>query len=185
MGSPKLHRVKDPYAQLSVVFRQIVSTIFDLMQIYEPFWRRVKWSKPTILFGVDNVEVETPIPVEVNVNRLHERFLEGFDQYSKTWEAVYGSAVSNKLQEIRSLGLQHFSLPSQTWARILFDTARAYKNVGAQERTGLLDALLPLYLGKVLTFVKKTERMSIQQTEEYVENECMIFEENKPYLATM
>ncbi len=186
MGSPKMHRLKDPHdARLPSIFRQVLSTIFDLMEVYESFWRQVKWSKPTALFGVDNMEVETPVPVELNLRLLHERFLEGFDWYGRTWEKVYGSAVFNKLQEICGLGLQHFSLPSQTWARILFDTAAAYKESKPEERLGLLDALLPLYFGKVLTFVKKTERMSIQQAEEYVENECMIFEENKPYLATM
>jgi hypothetical protein len=51
------------------------------------------------------------------------------------------------------------------------------------ERLNLLESLMPLYLGKVLSFVKKTERMSVQQAEEYIENECMIFEENKPQLV--
>ncbi len=89
---------------------------------------------------------------------------------------------SRKLQEIRGLGIQHFSFPTQTWARILFDTANSYRSMNSTERYTLLDALLPLYLGKVLSFVKKTERMSLQQSEEYVENECTIFEENKPYI---
>jgi hypothetical protein len=40
-----------------------------------------------------------------------------------------------------------------------------------------------LYLGKVLSFVKKTERMSLQQAEEYIEDECTVFEESKPYLV--
>jgi hypothetical protein len=50
------------------------------------------------------------------------------------------------------------------------------------QRADILNSLVPLYLGKVLSFVKKTERMSNQQAEEQIENECMVFEENKPYL---
>jgi hypothetical protein len=50
------------------------------------------------------------------------------------------------------------------------------------DREQLLQSLVPLFVGKTLSFVKKTERMSIQQAEEYIENECMIFEEAKPYL---
>jgi hypothetical protein len=41
-----------------------------------------------------------------------------------------------------------------------------------------------LFVGKTLSFVRKTERMSIQQAEEHIENECMIFEEAKPYLLS-
>jgi len=183
MASPKIHRMKDPYAQLAVLFRQTLSTIFDLMAVYSDFWSQVKWSKPTALYGMDAQDVETPLPVEVNAIRLHERFLQGFDKFYPMWEHVFDQTVCHKLQEIRSLGLQHFSFPSQTWARILFDAAAAYHRMEDAERLNILDSLLPLYLGKVLTFVKKTERMSIQQAEEYIENECMIFEESKPYLA--
>lgn len=183
IGSPKIHRVKDPYAHLAPLFRQIVGTIFDLMIVYSDFWRQVKWSKPTALSGMEAQEVASPVPVEVNTARLHDRFVQGFESFGHVWQAVFDQTVYHKLVEIRGLGLQHFSLPSQTWARILFDAAVAYRRMGDDERVNLLDALLPLYLGKVLTLVKKTERMSIQQAEDYVESECTIFEENKPHLV--
>lgn len=182
VGSPKMHRVKDPYANLATLFRQVLGTMFDLMATNSSFWPLVKWSKPTALFGMETQDVETPIPVDVNAVRLHERFLQGFDSYNEIWELTFDQTIYHKLQEIRSLGLQHFSLPSQTWARILFDASAAYQLLNGEKRASLLDSLLPLYLGKVLTYVKKTERMSLQQAEEYIENECTIFEENKPYL---
>ncbi|MDY0040648.1 MAG: glycosyltransferase [Desulforhabdus sp.] len=183
MGSPKIHRAKDPYAQLSALFRQILSTMFDLMSVYSDFWRLVKWSKPTALFGTDAHEIAMPVPVEINMNQLHERFLRGFDDYLGVWESVLDQTQFHKLLEIKSLGLQHFSFPGQTWARILFEAFKAYLAMEGEQRLNLLDSLLPLYLGKVLSFVKKTERMSLQQAEEYIENECMVFEENKPYLV--
>lgn len=183
IGAPKIHRVRDPYAHLAPLFRQIVGTIFDLMITYADFWRQVKWSKPAALSGMEAQEVETPLPVEVNTARLHERFVQGFDSFGHVWQTVFDQTVYHKLVEIRGLGIQHFSLPSQTWARILFDAATSYRSMGVAERVNLLDALLPLYLGKVLTLVKKTERMSLQQAEEYVESECTIFEENKPHLV--
>jgi glycosyltransferase involved in cell wall biosynthesis len=182
MGAPKVHRIKDPYTHLTVLFHEVLATIFNLMGVYKEFWEQVKWSKPTALSGTDLHEMETPLPIDINTDRLHERFIEGFDQYGGVWESISGPTVVTKLQEIRSLGLQHFSFPSQTWATILFDSAAAFRRMNAQEQSKLLDALLPLYLGKVLSFVKKTERMSLQQAEEYIENECMIFEENKPYI---
>ena len=185
MGSPKIHRVKDPYAQLSVLFRQTMHTVFDLMAVYSDFWRQVKWSKPAALFGMDTQEIETPLPVEVNIARLHERFVQGFNNFSEIWQQIFDQTLFNKLLEIRGLDLQHFSFPGQTWARILFDAVTAYYKMEGQQQEVLLDSLLPLYLGKVLSFVKKTERISIQQAEEYVENECMVFEENKPYLVKL
>ncbi len=183
MGAPKVHRLKDRYLHLTVLFHEVISTIFDLMQVYQGFWEQVKWSKPTALSGTDLQEVETPLPVDINTKRLHEMFVEGFDKYYGLWEQVYGPMVVPKLQEIRSMGLQHFSFPTQTWLTILFDSAAAYRRMPPGERLNLLDGLLPLYLGKVLSYVKKTERMSLQQAEEHIENECMMFEENKPYIT--
>jgi glycosyltransferase involved in cell wall biosynthesis len=183
MGAPKVHRLKDQYAYLSVHFREALSTIFELMRVYQSFWEQVKWSKPTALSGTDVQEIETPLPVDIDAARLHHMFLEGFDKYYWLWERVYGPVVAPKLQEIRSIGLQHFSFPTHTWLTILFDSAVEYRRMSHQERSNLLDALLPLYLGKVLSYVRKTERMSLQQAEEYIENECMIFEENKPYIT--
>ncbi len=183
MGAPKVHRLKDRYAHLTVPFHEAVGTIFDLMQVYRNFWEQVKWSKPTALFGADLQEVEIPLPVDIDTNRLHEMFVGGFDKYFGLWEQVYGPIVIPKLQEIRSMGPQHFSFPTQTWLTILFDSAVAYRRMSPHERLDLLDALLPLYIGKVLSYVKKTERMSLQQAEEHIENECMMFEENKPYIT--
>jgi glucosylglycerate synthase len=182
MGVPKVHRLMDRLVHLEVLFHEVVGTMFDLMGVYEDFWEQVKWSKPTALFGTDHQEIETPLPVDINTNRLHEVFVEGFDKYYGLWEQVYGPIVAPKLQEIRSIGLQHFSFPTQTWLRILFDSAAAYRWMSPGERKNLIDGLLPLYLGKVLSYVKKTERMSLQQAEEYIENECMMFEENKSYV---
>lgn len=185
MGAPKVHRLKGRYTHMPGLFAEAVATIFDLMQVYEDYWRQVKWSKPTALFGTDLQEVDTPVPVDVNPERLHEMFLEGFDKYFRLWEHVYGPIVARKLQEIRSIGLQHFSLPTQTWMTILFDSAVAYRGMSAAQRKDLLEGLHPLYLGKVVSYVKKIWRMSLQQAEEYIENECMTFEENKPYIMKM
>jgi glycosyltransferase involved in cell wall biosynthesis len=182
MGGPKIHRVEDPFAQLSALFCQIVGTIFDLMRCYAPYWRQVKWSKPTAIFGVGAEEVEVPPAVGVNEKRIHERFLGGFTDYLDLWQSIFDQATIHKLQEIKGLGLQQFSFPIQTWVNILFDAAVAYQHMDQAGRSRLLDALLPIYFGKVLAFVRKTERVSVQQAEEQVENECMVFEESKPYL---
>ena len=41
---------------------------------------------------------------------------------------------------------------------------------------------MPLYNGKVASFVLKAKEMSSRQAEELVEEQCRAFEESKPYL---
>lgn len=184
IGSPKLHRVKDPHAQINKAFVQLVGTLFDLMIPFQDFWMRVKWSKPTILFNAELQEAEVPMPVDVNIGRLFDTFSRGLDTYRDVLSKVLSTAEMHKLDEIRSMGIQHFNFPSHTWATILFDMAVAYRDASDDLRLSLLEALLPLYYGKVASYVRKTERMSTQQAEEVVENECMAFEENKSYLVS-
>ena len=145
---------------LTVLFHEVLSTIFDLMQVYQNFWEQVKWSKPTALSGTDLQEVETPLPVDINTKRLHEMFIEGFDKYYGLWEQVYGPMVAPKLQEIRSIGLQHFSFPTQTWLTILFDSAVAYRRMSPQERLNLLDATAPA-LPRQSAFVREENREDV------------------------
>ena len=63
------------------LFRQVIGTIFDLMIHYADFWRQVKWSKPTAaLRHRQPRKSRRRCPPRVNVARLHERFLQGFDK---------------------------------------------------------------------------------------------------------
>ena len=50
------------------------------------------------------------------------------------------------------------------------------------ERDLMMDALIPLYFGRTLSFVKRTRHMNIKQAEEAIENDCVTFEMTKPYL---
>jgi hypothetical protein len=182
VGRPKMQRAPDGVIPQVSTFVEVVGTVFDLMGFFQERRQKVKWSKPTAVFGFGVGEVDAPPPLEVSEADLHRGFLQGFAQYHSFWESLLDSQTFNKLGEVRNLPLAHFSLPSELWARIIFRYAVVYKNE-VSNRRALLESLLPIFQGKALSFVKKTERMSIQQAEEYIENESMIFEEMKSYLV--
>ena len=183
VGKPKVYQNNGNAVIFDPTFSQVVGTTLDLMIHFQDFWGRVKWSKPTAIYGFGMGEVETPTPLEISQDELHQAFVEGFAQYQDLWETFLENNIYNKLGEIKELPLAHFSFPSEIWARILYSYAIAYKNE-VVDREALLQSLVPLFIGKTVSFIKKTERMSIQQAEEYLENECMIFEEAKPYLLS-
>jgi hypothetical protein len=182
VGRPKMQRSPDGVMPQVSAFVDVVGTVFDLMDFFQERWQKVKWSKPTAVFGFGMGEVEAPPPFEVSEADLYRAFLQGFSQYHALWESLLDGKTFNKLTEIKHLPVAHFSFPSELWARIVFRYAVAHRNRVA-DRQALLESLLPIFHGKSLSFVKKTQRMSIQQAEEYIENECMIFEEMKSYLA--
>jgi glycosyltransferase involved in cell wall biosynthesis len=181
MGRPKIHRAKDPGAELGPMFRQVVGTIFNMMIKFYPFWSNVKWSKPTSIFGFGLGETEMPPPVKVNKEILFTKFQDGFNACSHIWEKVLRKETENKLQEIRKMNKDQFDFPTNLWINVLIDFTIAHRDKLLMEDE-LLDSLIPIYLGKTLSYVKKTERMSIRDSEEFIEEECIQFEATKKLL---
>ena len=97
------------------------------------------------------------------------------------WQEVISPSVYNKLHEIADLDQERFDFPTQLWAKVLFDMAVSFRD-RIDERDDIIDSLIPIYFGKTLSFVRKTERLSMKQSEEFIENECSIIEEARPYL---
>jgi len=180
MGRPKIHKPKDPAAALGPMFRQVVGTIFSLTRRFESFWMKVKYSKPTAIFGFGLGEVEMPPKVEVDSKKLIQSFQDGFGPYSEIWEASLSKDVYQKLQEIKGMKERVFNFPTDLWARILYDMAIAYRD-GLHDPDVFMDSLIPLYFGRTFSFVKKTKRLSTRQAEEAIEEDCMTFEMTKPY----
>lgn len=181
MGRPKIHRTKDPGAHLGPMFRQVVGTIFSMMSVFDSFWTKIKYSRPTAIYGFGLGEIEEPPEVEVNTQNLLTRFHNGFDEYNESWKHALTEDVHKKLLEIMEMKESEFNFPTDLWARVLFDMAVSYRD-GAVDRDLMMDSLIPLYFGRTLSFVIKTERMSIKQAEEAIEEDCATFEMTKPYL---
>ena len=178
MGRPKIHRAKDPGADLGPMFRQVVGTIFNMMIKFYPFWSNVKWSKPTSIFGFGLGETELPPPVKVNKEVLFTKFQDGFTACSHIWEKILQKETVNKLHEVRKINKDQFDFPTNLWINVLIDFTVAYRDKLWMEDE-LLDSLIPIYFGKTLSYVKKTERMSIRDSEEFIEEECIQFEATK------
>jgi len=181
MGRPKIHRPKDPAAALGPMFREVVGTIFATMQNFEAFWLQVKYSRPTSIYGFGLGEVEMPPRVDVDTEKLINSFHDGFDLYGDIWQKILTGDVYQKILEIKGLKKDVFTFPTDLWARVLYDVAVSYRD-SVLDRNEIMDSLIPLYFGKTLSFVKKTEKMSMQQAEEAIEDDCMTFEMSKPYL---
>jgi len=180
LGRPKIHNTKDPGLHLGAMFQEVVGTLFNLMTHFEDVWKQVKSSKPTPIFGFGLGQIERPPVVKVDKEILLKKFVQGFADFENTWSTVIDSNNYNELLKIKGL-LKRFNFPTTLWAKILFDFAIAYKK-DLMSRTDITNSLIPLYLGKTLHFVNATCRMSVQQVEEFVEDECLIFEKEKSYL---
>ncbi|UCD86283.1 MAG: glycosyl transferase family 2 [Desulfobacterales bacterium] len=183
MGRPKIHKPKDPGESLGPMFLQVVGTIFDIMTEKVSFWKEVRWSKPTAIFGFGLGEMEMPPPVNVNLDRLYDKFQSGFASYNGLWKEILSTNLYKKLSEVKTLSFTNFEFPANLWAEVLIDFGVAYKNK-AHEKEKIMEILIPLYFGRTCSFVVELEPMTIQQAEEVIEDQCIVFERSKPSLLT-
>lgn len=178
----KIHDEKDPGKDLSPMFRQVVGTIFSLMEAYEWKWLREKGSRPTAIFGFES-EV-APKPIEVDVENLIARFKDSLPVCMPVWKEVLEPENLQKIEEIAGMDFSLFELPAEIWIKSLFDFAVAYRRLpGGLKADDIIEALVPLYYAKTASFVRMARNMDSSQAEEIINQHRYIFEKLKPYLV--
>ncbi|MDZ4164460.1 MAG: glycosyltransferase [Smithellaceae bacterium] len=175
----KIHDTKDPGAHLSDMLYQVVNATFGLMETYPDVWKKVRRSAPVQTYGFQyTVGLEE---VSVNVERMHNIFLEGIKNLGSLWLDILGAGDFGEVADLGKLKLAEFRFPPRLWSRIIYDYALAYRKKGLP--TGhLLKSLTPLYLGKTASFIQEVRDMDQNGAEEEIEKLCLAFEQGKDYL---
>jgi len=181
LGSPKIHRAKDPAKDLGPMFTQVIMTLFDLMIDFEYFWKDTKESWPSSIFGFGLGVDEKPPDIDVNTDALYESFVSGFDKYGELWEQIVPNPELAEVSKAKDFTKDEFYYPSDLWARILFGFAIAYRN-NVIPREDIIESMIPFYHSRILSFVNKTIDMETKECEEYFESINRIFENEKDYL---
>ncbi len=183
LGTPKVHRPKDPAEDLTMMFTQVVSTLFDLMIDFEYLWKDTHESRPSSIYGFGMGVEEKPPAVEVNTEKLHQSFISGFEKYGDIWEKIIPLPEYNEILKYKKIKNKNsFYYPSSLWARILFSFAVAYKSNSSIDRTKIMEALIPFYHSRVLSYINRTKDWEVREAEEYLENISRVFEKEKYYL---
>ena len=88
-----------------------------------------------------------------------------------------------ELHRTAELAPEHFALPDVLWSRVLFDFSLGYR-LRTINRSHLLSAFLPLYLGWLGAFVREMQDASDSETESRADQLCRTCEAEKPYLMS-
>ena len=176
----KIHDAKDPGADLSAMLYQVVSSVFDLIEEYAPVWRRDGKSESIPTFGfVYAVGLE---PINVNLDRMVDKFKLGVKDLSILYKAFLPKDLLSVLESTAQKAKEEFSITDDIWVYIIYNFAIAYYNK-SMPREHLLKSLTPLYLGKVASFVIETWESTAEEVEHRLEELCLTFEREKPYLS--
>ena len=175
----KLHDAKDPSADLTAMFTQVVGSVFGLMEAHEKAWAPINGSRDVPTFGFHyQVGLE---PVRVNVDRMLENFRLGCRELTAVWEKILAPAHLTALVNLAAMPKEQFHFSDELWVQAVYDFVLAYH----QRRLPyehLLRSLIPLYLGRTASFVLEMMESSAEEVEARVENLCLVYEKFKPEL---
>lgn len=178
----KIHSPKDPAADLSAMFCQVVSTLFFVAGEMAAHVRQVSTSAPVEV--LDRIRWTAPAePVDVNLKALDQEFLDGMQHFDPMYRHILdkGNYEGLKAAEASLRKGQSVDFPPALWARILYDFLSIYQ-VWNRNRRRLVDMLVPLHFGRLSSYCRATLPLGDEEAETLIEEQAQVFEQEKKYL---
>ena len=166
-------------ADLVEAMRRTVGALFFSLEKNLQYWSAINGCEPVKTFGPEyEITLE---PVAVDLARIREMFVTGVAELEPVFRSILSETTLSELQRIAALELNAFRYPAEVWAKTVFEFAASYhKSVISPDH--IVQALVPLYRGRALTFLLENQEASAEDVERNVELLCREFERLKPYL---
>lgn len=164
------------------VMRRTVGTLFSSLDNNYPLWSTIAGSQPVSTLGAQAEVI--PEAARINRKQLHEMFVTGVAQLEPVFQSILSAATLSELQRIATLEVSEFNYPADVWARTVFEFAASYHK-SVINRDHIVQALVPLYRGRMLSFLLDNRDGSGEDMERNVESLCIEFERLKPYLLEL
>jgi hypothetical protein len=177
----KAHAALGP-EELVPAMRQTVGSLFLSMGPNLELWTKNGDSEAVPSCGTDHELIDEPI--RVNRKRLYEMFNSGVADLEPVLKSILSPETLLAIQGIANLGEDEFRYPDELWAKTAYEFAASFHR-SVISRDHIIQALAPLYRGKVYTFLIENRDASSQEVESSIESLCLTFERLKPYLVAL
>ncbi len=182
----KIHNPKN-VATLTPMFKQIMGTIFSLLEETYDKWRGIRGSEDLPTFGFQARVIPEEVPQDFS--ELFKHFQKGVEKRIAVWKEILKNENFKALEKIASLPKKGYFFPHDLWVKIIYDYVIFYhrfKHVFMEmSLPSVLESMIPLYFGFTASFVLKTKNMNNQEAEKEIEKICLEFEKQKSYLVKM
>jgi glycosyltransferase involved in cell wall biosynthesis len=175
------HTTKDKAQDISDVLGKLTGALFMEMESAAALWQRIRGSNAVPVFGLrfDHDEGGS----SPDTKSMIDAFRIGYENLHEIWGMVLPPATLLELKRMTRQTEREFRFPADVWARIAYDFSVAHR-LRAIGREHLLQALMPLYMGWIASFILSTRESHSDQAENQLEQLCLAFESQKPYLIS-
>ncbi len=179
----KVHGEKDPAADLGPMYRQVVGTSFQLMEVFQDYWKKVRGSREVPTLG--DYPPEEPVPFEINQGDLIEYFQTGYFNFNGLWRQIMEEKDMDIVQDLAGRSSpEDFHLPVETWVRTVYRYSNAFHSTPRQ-RMKVLNTMIPLYYARVASLVNELKYLDTAGSENLFHEQAQVFEDLKGYLIDL
>jgi hypothetical protein len=159
--------------------RQTVGNLFWCMEQRQECWLHRTGSQPVPTFGSDHELTGDAAPP--NPEKTFELFRAGVNELEPILASILTPDTRSQIKAIAALDETKFHFPNEPWVKTLNEFAAGYHH-SVLNRDHLVQALVPLYRGRLYSFLVENANSSSEEMEARSEALCLEFERQKPYL---
>lgn len=177
---PKIHSEKGSAQDIVRTIQSVLSVLFRCMETQESYWLSRTESERVPVFGFEySSGLE---PRRLNRKKMLLMFRNGVDQLASVLESILSERTLREIQQVSLLNEKDFRFPDDLWVRTIYEFAASYHH-SVINRDHLLQALTPIYRGRICSVVLEEQRADVEQIERKVEALCQSYEKEKPHLV--
>jgi glucosylglycerate synthase len=177
----KCHDIRTPAPDLSRTVTRVMGAVFDEMERNTKIWQRVRGSETIPVLGVpEQPEKEN---TDLDVSGMIDSYALGVTNLFGFWGTLMTPFTLMELKKLNRRVNGDFRFPDSLWVRVVYDFAVAYHS-RTISREHLLEAMTPLYLGWVASFMLQMQDADPSVVEARIQDLCSYYEREKPYLIS-
>lgn len=160
--------------------RQTIGNFFWCMETNQAQWMTRSNSQPVATFGPDHELSLDGIPP--SPEKIFDLFRSGVSELEPILASILALDTHAQIKAIALSDRARFHFAPELWVTTLYEFAASYHHA-VLNRDHLVQALVPLYRGRLYSFLLENVNTSAEAMEAQSEILCQEFERRKPYLV--
>jgi hypothetical protein len=160
--------------------RQTVGNFFWCMETNQTYWLSRSTSQPVSTFGPEHELSLDGIPP--SPDKIFDLFRSGVNELEPILATILAKDTHAQIKAIALSDRTKFHFAAELWVKTLYEFAASYHHA-VLNRDHLVQALVPLYRGRLYSFLLENANTPAETMEAQSEILCQEFERRKPYLV--
>ena len=179
LGS-KVHNPSSP--KLGKMFTQVVDTLFDSLLKSKDRWNRdgIEVDTPPVYGRAPSLPAPQQLPIDYK--NLKRQAVREFSSSQSLILQILPPETGEKIQQM--FRAQRFRLSSLMWMNLVYDFLFSYDRAPDRaEKLRVIKALKPLYLARVVSFIRETLELDHTNSEKKILRQAEVFRSHRHLLV--